>query len=106
MGEIVVVNLRTKVEKGWTRISVARPSILGNPFYMKDKTEFERVRVIAEHKAWLWEQMQKKTAVWDELVRISKIEQNIELSCFCKPLSCHGDTLRDAILWIRKNNCL
>jgi len=103
MGEIVVVNLRTKVEKGWTRISVARPSILGNPFYMKDKTEFERVRVIAQHKSWLWMQMQKMGDINTELIRIAKMKEDIELACYCKPLSCHGDTLRDAILWIRKN---
>lgn len=103
MGEIVVVNLRTKVEQGWTRIDVTRRSILGNPFYMKKKTEEERIRVIAEHKQWLWAQMQTNTPIMAELTRIAKIEQDIELSCYCKPLSCHGDTLRDAILWIRQN---
>lgn len=52
---IHVVNKRTFKGEG---IYVGRPSILGNPFKMKD--EADRERVIQEYRTWLWERVKER----------------------------------------------
>jgi hypothetical protein len=45
--------------------------------------------------------------VFNELVRIGqkvKVGEKVELVCWCKPYSCHGDIIKRCINWMIKEN--
>jgi hypothetical protein len=77
----------------------------GNPFSHKDGTLAKykvatREESIERYKTWIWDH-------WEEdeyfrlcltaLVRDHLEGKEIVLGCFCKPLPCHGDVLKEAI---------
>lgn len=83
-----------------------KDSVLRNKFVIgKDGN---REEVVQKYRKWLWENIQEKLSnkynkVWNELVRIGKkvLEgENVELVCYCKPLSCHGDVIVSCIKWM------
>jgi hypothetical protein len=85
-------------------------SPLANPFPITKNTT--REEVIEKYRAWLWQEIQVKlkhnqsNPVFDELVRIAKKHlagEKIELVCYCKPDSCHGDVLIRCIHWLIHN---
>lgn len=81
-----------------------RGSVLGNK-YKIDKFN-DRNRVIENYRRWLWEEVKKKEGkVWDELMSLVKDEKEgkeIHLSCWCKPLDCHGDVIKRCIEYLVK----
>lgn len=82
-------------------IYIGRPSALGNPYPMKDKSD--RPRVIELYRQWLWKQIQLKNRSYQELVRITNLVnsgKNIRLICYCAPLPCHGDVIVRAVQWL------
>lgn len=65
-------------------VYIGRPSPWGNPFTIgKDGTRDE---VLAKYRKWLRGQPML-------VERIEKELRGKDLVCFCKPASCHGDTL-------------
>jgi hypothetical protein len=76
-------------------------SVLHNKFVIgKDGT---REEVIEKYRKWLWIEVQKHGEVFDELVRIaSKVKngETVQLVCWCKPLSCHGDVVKRCVEWM------
>jgi hypothetical protein len=76
-----------------------KENVLANPFVIgKDGT---REEVIAKYRQWLWQNIKTGGLVLNEIERICTIctESNIKLSCWCKPLSCHGDVVKKCVEW-------
>lgn len=106
---IVVVNQR----KNKTGEYIGRPSPLGNPFsHMPDTLADHKVdtreEAIACFKARLESDLRiGKPAVVNELNRLANIAMStghLTLRCWCAPLPCHGDVIKDLILSTIKDN--
>lgn len=101
---IKVVNKKTH-KSTFNDYYIGRPSIFGNPFtHLKQNTKAEfqvETREIAIEKYKDWFDFKYKTdskfkIEFDELVKIAKVE-DVNLVCWCKPLSCHGDIIKQKI---------
>ncbi|MEG4533025.1 DUF4326 domain-containing protein [Microcoleus sp. D2_18a_D3] len=82
-----------------------KSSPLANPY--KIGVDGNRAEVIALYRKWLWNRMligyNNPNETFNELFSIAhrvKKKENIKLSCYCKPLDCHGDVLVKCINWI------
>ena len=82
---------------------IGRPSALGNPFVIG--RDGNRDEVIAKYRVWLWGEIKKRGAVYNELLRLAKldIDGEVTLVCYCKPVPCHGDVIIKAIEWLNGN---
>jgi len=77
-------------------------SVLGNPYRIgKDG---DRDEVIAKYRRWLWAQVQAKTEVLDILQDMASYAGDINLVCCCAPKRCHGEIVKRAIEWIRRES--
>ena len=76
---------------------IGRPSVLGNPY--KIGVDGDRDTVISKYRVWLRSQWLKDGEVKKELLRLAGISNrhDLMLVCFCSPLPCHGDVLKEAI---------
>ena len=76
-------------------------SLLANPFRVNDNCD--RQMAVQKYRTWLWERIQERGLVWDELNWLAdKVEagEDISLSCYCAPKACHGDIVKNAVEWI------
>lgn len=90
---ITVVNKRNTQ----TGEYIGRGTPLGNPFAMRNKSQTERDRVCDAYEKYIAKKIQDKDpAICTELNRLWKIAKkgNLILVCWCKPLRCHGDTIK------------
>ena len=89
---IRVVNKRTagSVEPGVIRIYIGRPSPLGNPFVVG--RDGSRTDVIRRYRTRIADRPNLVEPLW----RISQ-QGDLELECWCSPLPCHGDVLKELI---------
>lgn len=74
---------------------IGRPSILGNPF-----ASLSREEAIEAYDAYLREKIaEKDTVIVGELERLYQIANNepLRLICWCSPLPCHGDIIKNVI---------
>ena len=97
---IIVVSKRSSYEIKGEAIYIGRPSILGNPFTVKDHGHGT---AIALFRKWLWKHMQSDTPQHQELQRLAELhkqKQDITLVCWCKPKPCHGDVVKAAIEYL------
>ena len=96
---IKVVNKRSWVKDNAeiVEVYIGRPSVLGNPY------KGERSQVIAQYRTWLWNEINKKSQVLTELLRLKEIAEvaDIALICWCAPKPCHGDIIKNCIEWLR-----
>lgn len=81
---------------------IGRPSPLGNPF--KIGRDGSREQTIEKYRRWLWTQIQQQTPAYDELRRLATIacQRELDLICWCAPLQCHGDVIKNAITWLQQ----
>lgn len=81
-------------------VSVARPSVLGNPFPIGQGPNSTRDAVIARYRLHLWDRFkQEDPAVMAELQRLGEMDaqgKNVALVCWCAPLACHADVIARA----------
>jgi hypothetical protein len=81
-------------------IYIGRGSALGNPFPISDGRT--RAQVIDLYRVWLDEKIKAEDwTVCNELNIIAMKAQEpngVKLKCFCKPLACHGDIIKDVVL--------
>lgn len=85
-------------------VYIGRGSVLGNPFTsIKDKqtkAEFicdSREESVESFRKYIEEKIASKDKkICDELNKIYKMPQ-VNLVCFCKPKSCHGDIIKTLI---------
>jgi hypothetical protein len=101
---INVVNIKTHVKKaGETDIYIGRGSVLGNPFSHKTGTLAEvvcasREEAIEKYKSYFEEQIKDADGKFiNELRRIYVLSRqtDVNLMCFCYPLACHGNIIKD-----------
>lgn len=82
---------------------VGRPSALGNPFVIS--RDGNRTEVIAKYRRWLWERLQTPGSAQEhELLRLLERAQggDLELLCWCHPLPCHAEVVREALLLLNQ----
>jgi hypothetical protein len=97
MFTVNVVNRDTY--QGGGDIYVGRPTILGNPFSVK---QHGRDKALKRYTLWINTQYRSNNqAIIQELEHLTSrlIEQGeITLSCWCHPKPCHADLLAKAII--------
>ncbi len=81
-------------------------SPLANPFNIGKK--FTRETSLYNYKHWLLNSYKNKTSPsYKELIKLLNLYKenpNIKLVCWCKPLDCHGDVIKQVLDWMIKNN--
>ena len=99
--DVKVLNKTAVIPPGYLAVNIMRPSIFGNPFYMKFETQ--RPKCIEKFRQYLWQQMKNKNnPLIKEMKKLVQTDQAIALVCCCKPAQCHGDVIKAAILWMRE----
>lgn len=74
---------------------IGRPSDLGNPFSVE---EFGRDSAIEKYKDYLCEKInQKDDKILSVLNLIYRNRSKINLVCFCSPMKCHGEFIKNLI---------
>jgi len=91
----VVVNLHTEAYD----VYIGRPGIYGNPFTMS-RYGATRDECIANFKNWLEQGIYPRARDIMESIKRGDLD-NKRLGCYCKPLACHGDVLRELVLRYR-----
>lgn len=83
-------------------------SALGNPFKPSERSEQAHKEVCEQYRKWLWQKIcAGDKAVLDELNEIrskAKSEQGVKLLCFCSPLPCHAEVIRNCVLWMESKD--
>lgn len=80
---------------------IGRGSPLGNPFPIDNTIGQTRKVVIDRYRVWLKEQIASDNVrVCNELNRLVELTQKgeLRLQCFCAPLPCHGDVIKQVLL--------
>jgi hypothetical protein len=86
------------VGKRWDKGAeyIGRPSPLGNPYYMAN--ESQRDRVCDQYEAWFKQRLRvEDPVVMHELARLHATATrtgHLVLGCYCAPKRCHGDTIK------------
>lgn len=111
---IKIHNKHTLTEPLPNSIYIGRGSIFGNPYTHRNLNETiakyqvsSRRIAIESYREYMEEMYQTnpkfKTEI-DNLVEMNKEGKDINLICFCKPKSCHGDILKEFIEHLSSNN--
>ena len=106
----IIVYNRTKedhTDAGENNYPIYRPSILSNPYtHIKDKKTLamfvvrNREEAIERYKGY-FDRMYSGNApfkfIIDEMYEKYKNGEDIYLECYCAPLPCHGDIIKDKL---------
>lgn len=80
---------------GWQQSPLANPHKL--------QADDIREDVIDQYRRHLWACVKRgDLAIIAELTRIAGMVQRgeaVQLGCWCAPLACHGDVVKEAVLW-------
>jgi Domain of unknown function (DUF4326) len=106
---IKIVKLSDKQAEGSHREYCGRAGrgqegILGNPFWMNN--ESERDKVCDKFKTWLDLQMTLEGGkVQKRITELSDIAKtkDVELACFCSPKRCHTESIKETIEQLLSN---
>ena len=80
------------------QVYIGRPSPLGNIFEIGRNGS--RGEVIEKYRAWIKHESAHEGKVHEELNRIIDLAtqyKDVELICFCAPLPCHGDIIKQIV---------
>lgn len=82
---------------GVTRVYVGRPSPLGNPFSIGEHGF--RKDVIVAYRRWFYDNLHTPALkkVLNYLSNIA-VSGKLELVCWCSPLECHADVIKEYLL--------
>jgi len=110
-GQIIVYNKKTEShqsDKNNFYIGRGKNSILGNPFtHIKDKQTLahfvvdSRDKAIERYEQLLPQWYRTKKDVFNLINNLHELYKNgetIYLECYCHPLKCHGDIIKEFIL--------
>jgi len=98
-----MIYVKNKKKYSGNGFYIGRPSILGNPYtHLKGKTLAKftvetRQKSVEKYREYFEEQMRTNyffKRMIDIMIEKSKVE-DIYLICWCKPLSCHGDIIKE-----------
>jgi len=92
---LTVVNKRTHIPTE-NDIYIGRPEILGNPF----PVSMGRDECIEAYREYFDEQVQNNTEFKGAVMEIVEREMkglDTNLVCWCAPLSCHGDVIKEYV---------
>lgn len=96
---IKVVKKGYRPETG-TLVYIGRGSPLGNPFRMGASSQVERDRVCDLYIPWIQGKIQAKDkevcGALNHIYTLAK-KGDVYLECFCAPLRCHGDTVKEIV---------
>lgn len=83
-------------------VKIMRPSILSNDFSHNPNSAAKKIvasrkEAIAEYKNYFYSEIKKNGDFRNEMIRLFKIakKKHLYLMCCCKPLSCHGDVIKE-----------
>lgn len=96
---IEVVNIKSG--KGY-EVYIGRPRKGSPPSGWQNDHDWKklgRAEALRRYKIDLWRKMQDPKFCQ----RMLKELDGKRLGCFCKPLDCHGDILKAAVEWLKKN---
>jgi hypothetical protein len=83
---------------------VGRPSPLGNPFPIDAKTS--RAKAINQYREWLMIQFETDdnptTKAFMVLVHYYREHKELTLICWCAPLQCHAEVIRECVLAVSR----
>ena len=101
MCSIVICNLRnTKFENAYDVRVDRYNKVLGNKFYMSN--ENKRDLVCEQYKEWFYRMIAENNAeVINELNRLLDIYKRfgkLRLFCWCYPLRCHSETIKEYLM--------
>jgi hypothetical protein len=74
---------------------IGRPSVFGNPFWMKD--ESKRDDVVDKHVEYFMLRVSKDAEFRSKVMQL----KGHKLGCYCTPKRCHGDIIAH---WIDSQN--
>ena len=100
---IYIMNLRNAKPKDLpNHIRVDRASIFGNPFFMKD--ESQREKVCKQYEVYFHDRRRDPEdrnfhIALDNLIALAKMYDDLYLYCWCAPKKCHAETIMH---WINK----
>ena len=102
---ITVVNIKEGIYHPGERVYIHRPFILGNPYKVSMFTSREKAIALFEIEFMDMMINKKNTKHFNYtkclcvLERIRKLSKytNVYLLCYCKPLPCHGDIIKQII---------
>lgn len=104
---IHVYNLRVETHNGPNSFYIGRGSVLGNPYtHIKDKKtkaiyevkdRDEAIDRYSDYFDLMYGSNIAYTKAIDEIYDIYKSEKDVYLGCFCKPLRCHGDIIKEKL---------
>jgi|SRR6185295_8750067 len=78
---------------------VGRPSSLGNPYQIG--RDGDRAEVIHKYRHWLpaaYKSHPIVKRIIDRMVTAYSAGKEIKLYCYCAPLPCHADVIRDFVI--------
>jgi len=103
---VVEINIKNKKTYNGDGEYIARPSPLGNPF--KISKNFDRHKAISYYANYLKDVIINeeqasidRESILSELERLFSIlidQQNLNLICWCSPLPCHGNIIKQILL--------
>ena len=99
------ITKRGRKKQNGITVYVGRPSTLGNPFAIG--RDGSRAEVIEKYRAWLWQKMQEKGAVLNELYRLlglGAVHGALNLECWCAPKPCHAEVIKRAMEFIDRTD--
>lgn len=83
---------------------VGRPSPLGNPFKIDAKTS--RAKAISQYREWFLTQLETDdnptTKAFLALVHHYREYKELTLICWCAPLQCHAEVIRECVLTVSR----
>lgn len=104
---VIVVSRRkggTRPPSGGYTVDIARPTPLGNPFMLPRGYDViaDPKDILGRYRTWLLDKLDQpasaQAAEIDRLVRLARTKPFLALECWCAPLPCHGDVIREIVL--------
>ena len=69
-------------------VYIGRPSQFGNPFSVK---KYGREGCIKKYREYFYKRIKEDVKFKEEVLKL----KDKVLGCFCKPLACHGDVIKE-----------
>lgn len=93
--KIQIKNIRRDIMSFPYDVRVDRMTVLGNPFIGNRDSSCD------QYEEWFFAMLENNTSVYKKILRIRFILQKydrLNLFCWCAPLRCHSETIRDYLL--------